>query len=270
VIRVLRPDTLAAILCLCTGFASATELRLDRDAVVESYLSLTFGTEFETAASRSDVLVKRPQDQISVVVTFPQPSSFRYELFWQVGRIVAEMAAYSMGQQVRALGPDDAVKFLTNPSASNVGENNAIVVNIGSRNEIRASLELAASADPALLEIYESVLEQAVAEGGAICLVASGFPMAGSPVLGKAIIWIEDTPNLEDCLYEEMLQSFGLMNDIQRDVDSLFSDVSSASRPSSMDWCFWAIHTNAAMKAGMDQIAARAAAQALFPSVCDQ
>lgn len=248
------------------GTAYAAEAQLERDVVVEAYLDLAFGTEFETPTTRPDIILKRPQDQVAVVVPFPQRSSFRYVLFWQVGRVVADIAARSSGLQLRALGPDEAIEFINSPDTSSLGPNNAIVVNIGSREEIRESVEFAASPDPAIMEIYERALHQAETANGPVCLVATGEPDPTTGILGRALIWIEDGPWLDECLYEEIMQAFGLTNDFQSDLDSLFSDHSRATRPTLMDWCFWSIHTNAALKPGMDRVSARAVATNLFPN----
>lgn len=255
------------VAALCAVVANASDTQSNGEAIVEAYLALAVGTELPSETSLNDVITKRPLDDITIVVPFPLPSSFSYHFFSDVERVVEEISARSTGLKIQALRVEEASKFVSAPQVP--VRNDAIVVHLGSRDEIRAAVALAAKDDPHLLEVYSELVDQAVQYDQDVCLMASRFVEAGVPVVGKAIVWIEDGSRVQECLYEEILQAFGISNDFQYDINSIFSDSIGVMRPSALDWCFWAIHTNAAIKPGMTREAAKAAALELVPAVCD-
>jgi hypothetical protein len=239
------------------------------EQLFEEYEALAFGAEYDIYDDLPTVFMKRDPAHVAVVVPFPRSSSFRYELFSTIAAVVDDINDHSTGVKVTTLDARSAASYVTNGGAEDIEANDTIIVNVGSRDEIRRSVLETSANDPRLLALYQHVLEMATAAGVLqVCLTVSGTPKEGSAVLGRAVIWIEDGPLLEACLYEEILQSFGLFNDFGYDLDSIFSDVNHVTRPSELDWCLWALHSHASIEPGMTGDEARPVARKIYERHC--
>jgi hypothetical protein len=82
------------------------------------------------------------------------------------------------------------------------------------------------------------------------CAAFSYLDESNPGVITGASILIEFGDDFEACLYEQIMQSFGLWADFPPGTQSLFAEDELFTSPTELDWLIWRLHTSRELKAG--------------------
>lgn len=239
------------------------------EQIVDFYVEIAFGSEFSFLglAFSDDQIAKRNQNNPIRIVPLPKPSVPLQESFALIKKVSIEMQTYSGGLQLFTYDESNLMKFLNRDQIDLQADYlNSVVVYIGSREELRASVKKAASNNPPIWQMLESsTLPLNV--GKPLCMAASSAYDEGTQTIGMAIAWIEYGPRLEECLYEEIMQSFGIGNDFPAGTPSIFNDDGVYTSPTPLDWTLWRIHTDPRIVAGMKEKEVRKVAMEILKEI---
>ncbi|MCB9994592.1 MAG: DUF2927 domain-containing protein [Hyphomicrobiaceae bacterium] len=228
--------------------------------IADYYTYLAFGSEWPVDPSFSgDAIFKRNSVSPVFVVLLPKPSVGIDWAFEQLRAVVEEISLRNSGPPIIALDKEGVRDFVQRnlPLDRNDPKSdwaNSLLIYIGSRHELEGPVSAAAAQLPALFDMF------AAAEAGNLpfCATASQVDPVQPKNIGTAIAWIETGPEVESCLYEEIMQSFGIAKDFPPGAPSIFSDDEAHRRPTELDWQLWRIHTDPRIVSGMSRDAASA------------
>jgi hypothetical protein len=251
---------LLIIIALCPGLESSpafeppTISSFSVDQIVDRYIDLAFGSEFPPSGTtvRGDRIFKRDPDNIVNIVPLPKPSAPLGEVFSLVTKVALDLEAQSGGIRLKVFDESNILGFLQrNQPALLKDYANSVIVYVGSSDELRIAIEAAAVQDPIFREVYHYWRDLPANAGKPLCMAGAAPNAEFSQVIGMAIVWVEYGPRLEECLYEEIIQSFGLANDLPVGTASMFNDDGVFDYPTQLDWKLWHIHTDPRLTAGM-------------------
>jgi len=257
---------------ICGGPSHAqgqTRPSVSEDQLVEYYVQLAFGSEFDflDVSSPGDLIVKRDQAIEVNIVPLPQPSVGLDETSPLVRQVAEQIAARSGGVRLKTLTMDEMAAILRQgDEAWKAILPDSVLVNIGNRNELQESLEKY-GANPVIDQMYKGTFAPPLNAEFPLCLSWAAGRGRGSPFIGAAVVWVENGPALEECLYEEIMQSFGIANDLPDGTPSIFSDDRKYRVPTSMDWWLWRIHTDPRIEVGMNVDEVRVMARKILEEI---
>jgi hypothetical protein len=232
---------------------------LSARALVDLYIELALGVEFGTSDRQ---LVKWSTASTVRVVTFPRNTIVQAgqeaDVSEAVDQMVAEISAPIERPAIVSLHPDalSAGLSFTDLKPPHVVAN-GIQVYVGSREEALEGAIL-------LFGNRADVLAAFAASWPSNQPVCYGWTQTDSsdPNLAvSAYVFIEYSERFEECLFEEVMQSFGLPNDLPSGSRSIFNDDNVHSRPTATDWLLWRAHFDDRLVRGMNENALRAAAE---------
>lgn len=242
------------------------------DELIELYVhtSLTAEGGLSTVDHR---LVKWPADKTVRVITIPLDSVFdtpgqHTQLIARTKRIVDRIAAATDAPGIDALGVEEMRAFVqvAPPADPHGALKDHVVVLFGSQAELIGAAKSWASL-PGPEGLLMTALLPHLGMMDQLCFgiwVAdpSSYRLAGAFVLIDAV-----TPQLDQCIYEEVMQSFGLMNDFPAGTHSIFNDDNVFEEPTYLDWFLWQVHQDPRLEAGMDEAAVRRVARDVIESL---
>lgn len=240
--------------------------QLTNEEVVNLYISIAFGSEFGFLTEAvADKIWKRDPKQVVNIIPFPSESVPIDETLSVVSSVVAEIASHSDEVDLRTLGPSDVAELQSGGEAAwRAILADSVIVHVGSRAELQSSLEAYGAKDPAIAKMYAGTFAPPLNEDYPLCLAASNERSQGSMLIGTSIAWVQSGPALRECLYEEIMQSFGIANDLPAGTPSIFNDDQRYQQPTGLDWVLWKLHNDPRIVAGMSITDVRAVAPTIL------
>lgn len=223
------------------------------DQIAQLYLHLALGSEFAVLDSKynTERIVKRDQSRPVNIIAIPQPSVPIHETISMVNDVAGDIQRHSDDVEFRLYDEDGILNFINRDQSDLLDVfQDTVAIYVGSKVEIEGAIEKAASVTPEVAEIYMGVAPQ-VAAGKPLCLGVSFRRWDRPQFIGKSLVWVEYGPNLRECLYEEIMQSFGIANDFPVGVASIFNDDAVLKTPTPLDWELWRLHMHPRIQAGM-------------------
>lgn len=239
---------------------------LTKNQVVDLYVEIAFGSEFGVLApaSNQSALDKRRTDAAVNIVPLPQSSVPLAEPTSLVQSIVSELNLHSGGLRLIAYMPEDMKGLLERVSRDRSIYLDTVLVYIGSRSELNGLIDKASSENLAIQRFRDEVISDPENDGRPLCAAASFVRDDGILGMGTAAVWVEYGPHLRACLFEEIIQSFGLGNDFAPGTPSIFNDDDVYDAPTALDWQLWRVHTDPRLKHSMGPAEAREIVQEIL------
>jgi len=242
--------------------------------LTDLYVDLTFAFE---GNGKLEGLSKWPNSVPVKVMTFPRDSIFdkgdRFREIIDLASSVATSLDRGAGKHVlEAYGSEEMVNMALSPEArSRVTELASIFLYVGSRGEIKETATmLSETIGRHVLDIHRGYLSGSVSAGGPLCYGVV-LPEPNDPyTILRAWVFIEDTAAIEECLYEEIMQSFGLFNDLPAGAPSMFNDDMVYNVPTPLDWFMWRLHLDSRLRPGMSESEVRAVAPQLISDLLNR
>ena len=235
------PLTLAA-LALATPLLAAEaricppgeETCLDPAVLRQLALDIGFGREdFRLpgdAAMWADGRLRRfRRGRVPVEVYSDDPEMLEKAGFWDPFREITERLPALTGLR---LVPRREVALWDAPPG--------LMIFVGSRDYLRESLvtlSRMAGADPELAgDRFDALARPFDLRGRPVCFAEVRFRDDRSAELALSIVALEESEHLEECVYEEVLQALGPMNDSVRVDETIFNDGAAETVPTLYDW----------------------------------
>lgn len=248
-----------------TSFADQKKDLMDYsiDELVDLYVELTLSVESFEGFESLGYLRKWTSGSTPTIVTHIGDS-----LFDQTGRVdevleavheISDDVSSRLGKPVlRALGRQELLDLLTGDrSEFQRVVDEGIVIFVGAREEIQEIADQIPFDTGILNSVLEQVFKSADLGSGVPCM-GVGLGIGATPDgVNQAKILIEDGPWLEECVYEELMQVFGMPNDFPAGTASLFNDDNVFNRPTELDWLLWRLHFDERLKTGMREYEVR-------------
>lgn len=224
--------------------------------IADLYVEVALSDE---VTKRKSKLSKWPSDVEVKIYTFPGDSMFNVtgrpgEIVDLVAQVAAQIAAPVGPGRLRA--PDwDAMTemlmggMLSHPEALDY----SIMVTVGSMADLKHVSDKLAATLPAAAEAHAGFLRGVEKRPGPLCYAILSTKPETRYVLYRAWVFVEFTDRLEECLFEELMQTFGLPNDLPPKSPSMFNDDMLNDRPTELDWLLWRIQFDDRLTPGMDE-----------------
>lgn len=234
--------------------ASAAELPYgyDRTELVELYERLALGpSELEPAdAIKSDRLIqKRAPKRAVEVAILPQQSVPVDQTIASAALVIDEITERSPGLAVHVLSSEELIEFTRRNAGRQPDLTDYLLVFIGSRQELLDSIGKHATGKQAVSPLYDRAL--ALGKQVPVCFAITTSAGGGAGYIGYAAAWVESGSSMNECLYEEVMHSFGLVGSFPPGVPSIFSSDRLYRSPTDLDWALWRIHEDGRIVAGM-------------------
>ena len=239
---------------------------LSKTAIADLYERLAFGSELETPGTERfrEHIKKRDPKRVVRVVVLPQPSTPIDQTVASAKAVIDEITDRSAAMDTHVLSMDELSEILSATPERRSDLADALFVFIGNREELMAGIGKVVAANGAVAGL--SAWASSLRGDEPMCFVMA-TSRDGTASIGYSMAWIEAGAALEECLYEEVMQSFGIANDFPAGVPSLFSDDRVYRVPSELDWVLWRIHTDPRIVAGMSKMEARAVVSVILDGI---
>lgn len=224
------------------------------EQIVDYYVELAFGAEVMLPGSpfSAQEIIKRKPVRTVHLVALPQPTMSMSRAVSAVKKIADDIERRSGGIDIVTYDENTIVDYVArNKNGVLVDFQDSIFVFIGSEGELLESMEEKSKSDPIVKILYEAVIGLPPGSPYPVCVAGISQHPDSAQVIGAVVAWIEDGPDLEECLYEEIMQSFGIGNDFPAGTHSMFNDDRVYNRSTELDWLLWRIHTAPRIQAGM-------------------
>jgi hypothetical protein len=242
--RLILTGLISGLFGTATGFAENLDIQ-------NNYLDVAFTSEFEGIEVSADRLKKRIDDRPIRVLTVPLMPAPIEETLVAVKTVTSVLNEHSPLLELLFVEPSQ-YRSIVSLTAEDADEffDDSITVYVGSRHE--------------LVESLRKLGEKAFATFGSFAqnapLNRSCFGLAyghgnGDHFIGKAFVFIEysNSERLYACLYEEIMQTFGIPGDLSFGSHSIFNDDDVYAKPTELDWAIWSLHQNSQLRAGMSE-----------------
>lgn len=247
---------------LCHEVPANDGIVLSDAQTTELYLRVAFGSEFESLIPGviSDRILKRAQGKAVSIIAFPQPSVPLDESFRVVGEVAEELATHSSDLRLHTYSRDEVLRLSASLVAGDRRSfDDAVLIYIGSQDELRRVASAAGIAS-----LYDTLSDAASTAGLPLCFGIMLARTDNPNEIGKAAVLIEHSLALRECLFEEIMQTFGISNDLPAGTPSIFNDDNLFGTPTELDWKLWRIHTDHSIRSGMNIEDARHAVSAIL------
>ncbi|MAS42743.1 MAG: hypothetical protein CML46_16635 [Rhodobacteraceae bacterium] len=224
---------------------------LDPEALIRLVHDIAFGREdFRLpgdARHFSDQRLRRfPRGLVPVEVYSDDGAIADDPKFWEPFRILAQRLPGITGLR---LAPRAQVELWEAPPG--------VMVFVGTRGYLRESLATLArisGTDPARAEArFDALAEPFLRRGRPVCFAEIRFRSALSAEVAFSVVALESSPALSECVYEEMLQALGPINDSRRMRETLFNDAARVGAPTAYDWLAFAVIYDPRLVTGMTE-----------------
>lgn len=236
------------------GDTAATNLTSSE--IVEAYLDIALSNE---VTREKDVLRKWRTTTEPLIVTVPGESMLADERYRHAIDTIVDVARELAGpigpDHFRALNEQEMLRGIETGELTSIGPDfNLITVYVGTASELAAWNANVARAYPPAVRVHQGFLRGSKRTGAALCY---GITLPGSKhspnEIGYAWLFFEDTDKLADCAFEDLMQVFGLFNDLPKGSPSMFNDDLVHNRPTELDWLLWRVHFDDRLEAGMSE-----------------
>jgi hypothetical protein len=267
--RSLKPRLLAAVLLMTSNSAQAANCPAGMSAsqIADTYIEVAFTNE---VSGPSEHLRKWRRSKVpTLIVTIPSASLFdsanRYRDAINTISDAAKAIQTPIGPgHFTALNADQMEALASKVPPYFDEEVNLITVHIGTIEELRIWHNLLTKADKRAPAVFEGFLRGAMKSGTAFCFGSTYMTPQSPNEIAMAYLYFEDTSELADCAYEDLMQIFGLYGDLPAGSPSMFNDDNVYNRPTEIDEMLWKLHFDSRLRAGMTPAEARQAVLAIL------
>ncbi len=143
-----------------------------------------------------------------------------------------------------------------------------LMIFVGSRSYLRESLvtlSRMAGADPDLAaERFDALARPFDLRGRPVCFAEVRFRDDRSAELALSIVALEESEDMEECVYEEVLQALGPMNDSRRVKETIFNDGTAETVPTPYDWLALSVLYDPRLETGEPEASAAPVIEAII------
>jgi len=231
--------------------------------LIDSYIEVAF---FNEVTGEKHTLRKFPQDTVVDIVLVPQDSIFDtpgyvHELIALTDNIAEKLNSALPTPALKALSANESIDFLFSfaPGGTPKTENWIMVI-VGSIDELKNMMDIYESGWPDMFDdVRRFVLPVIEARNDAEmnCFGQNFVDKSDEASLVVGFVFIQDNSFVEACLYEEVMQAFGLANDLPFGSPSIFNDDNVYDFPTPLDLAMWNLHFSPELKPGMEREQAR-------------
>lgn len=260
-IRSLAIMTLTAcsmFVCNTFSLVVAEDIVLDRlsnETVTDLYVHLAFNQEIEP---RHFSYLRKWGEPIHIY-TFPRDSVFdkgtehANSVMNSVYDVVQDISTIIGPGRVLGLDSKAMTDLVTQSPFTSIEDLvGGIAVYVGSRSELSDIANALGAADRIIPETVHRYVD--INPVRPLCL---GFALPrrdDHSILTIGWVLIEDNEStIVECIYEELMQMFGILNDFPSGAPSLFNDDGVFSRPTELDRLLFAVHFDDRLEAGMTE-----------------
>lgn len=229
------------------------------DNLVDLYVQLALSREAGTDTEGTGILTKWPPE--AAIRIFAQPSETLIErdgpeLFINETKRISDFIAspishpkivtydaVQLAEVARQARLDGSAKYFEN----------SVSVYIATRKEL---LEKMLEIQRLVTPLFPDYLIAAVSNAKKTACVGWNARRGDADWnLYRAFVFIEykDKPTLDSCLYEEVMQSFGIPDDFPPGTPSIFNDDDVYHEPTELDLLLWRVHADPRLRAGMKE-----------------
>ena len=222
---------------------------LDPRILRQLALDIAFGREMfqlpGDAAHWSDARLRRfRRGGIPVEVYSDDPDFASNPAFWDPFRLLAEKLPALTGL---TLIPRSRIELWDGPPG--------LMIFVGHRAWLKESLvglARLAGADAALAaRRFDRLALPFLVRGRPVCFAEVRFRAEDSAELALSVVALETSPHLSECVYEEVIQALGPINDSRTVTQTMFNDDAAETIPTSYDWLALSILYDPRLKIGM-------------------
>ncbi|VAW14526.1 hypothetical protein MNBD_ALPHA11-51, partial [hydrothermal vent metagenome] len=231
--------------------------------LIDSYTEVAF---FNEVTGEKHTLRKFPQDAVVDIVLVPQDSIFDtpgyvHELIALTANVAEKLNGALPKPALNALSANESIDFLFSfaPGGTPKTENWIMVI-VGSVDELKNMMDLFETGLPGVFDILrQKVLPviEARNDDDLNCFAQGFVAKSDGASLVSGLVFIQDNSFVEACLYEEVMQMFGLANDLPFGSPSIFNDDNVYDLPTPLDLAMWKLHFLPELKPGMELEQAR-------------
>ncbi|SFI69465.1 DUF2927 domain-containing protein [Albimonas pacifica] len=238
---------------------------LDPEILRQLVLDIGFGRELfqlpGDAAHWSDARLRRfRRGGVPVEVYSDDPDFASNPAFWGPFRLLAEKLPALTGL---TLIPRSRIELWDGPPG--------LMIFVGRRAWLKESLvglSRLAGADEALAaRRFDRLALPFVMRGRPVCFAEVRFRDEGSAELALSVVALEVSPHLSECVYEEVIQALGPINDSRTVAQTMFNDDGAETIPTSYDWLALSILYDPRLTTGMTLEEAEPAIRALVDAL---
>ncbi|MGJ8528307.1 DUF2927 domain-containing protein [Maritalea sp.] len=231
----------------------------DEETLIDYYIKSAFQLEFadnEEAVGRDKLYKRVKQRVLHVLPLFLDPKSYTDKEFEfdVIFRVVHDINAHLPFEIYKAYRPSQLIDAFGTRKNLKIAQHDRAYVVIGSSEEIDSYMDdfgQKGETGQIAFQLYQ-IAKNAPDMKQGVC-TATPFPALIEDVnsVGTVFILIDDERNLEACLYEELIQSLGLLGDFSPGTESMFNDDDVHKTPTTLDWALLQIHMDAKVVAGI-------------------
>ena len=212
-------------------------------------LDIGFGREMfqlpGDAAHWSDARLRRVRrGGVPVEVYSDDPDFASNPAFWGPFRLLAEKLPALTGL---SLIPRSRIELWDGPPG--------LMIFVGKRAWLKESLvglaRLAGADEELAARRFDRLALPFLVRGRPVCFAEVRFRDEGSAELALSVVALEVSPLLPECVYEEVIQALGPINDSRTVVQTMFNDDAGEPIPTSYDWLALSILYDPRLKTGM-------------------
>ncbi len=238
---------------------------LDPKVLRQLALDIGFGREMfqlpGDAPHWSDARLRRfRRGGVPVEVYSDDPDFASNPAFWGPFRLLAEKLPALTGL---TLIPRSRIKLWDGPPG--------LMIFVGERAWLKESLvglaRLAGADEAQAARRFDRLSLPFVVRGRPVCFAEVRFRAEDSAELALSVVALETSPDLPECVYEEVMQALGPINDSRTVAQTLFNDDRGETIPTSYDWLALSILYDPRLKTGMTRDEAEPEIEALVDAL---
>lgn len=250
--------TIAAIFCIAGVLAAAAQADTisppqgyTADDLVELYVELALLEEEGADNDQDGLLHKWPSDvavRIIPQANTPDPD----HVIEEAKRISDFLGSLGTSPAIVTFDKKGLEEFASEARLDGTGKpfEYTVVAFVAPRDELIARMQMIEASSPGILP--PAFLTELPRVTEPICVGATTARTKNDPQIFRALLFVEYNEGFAACLFEELMQSFGISNDFPPGTPSIFNDDGTYDSPTALDLFLWRVHGDERLKAGMD------------------
>lgn len=242
------------------------------DELVDLYVELALKFEAGTGMQGDGRVIKWNPDSVVKVVaqpvgTFISQNALADTLVDETKRVTDAIASRAPDQQIVAFDRTELLRFVE--TARVIGPSalaNSILVLLADRGELVKRIDTLSEQSPDAVSL-KILLSQIPSINEPICAGWTLKEARRDTFVFRGFVFIEYSPGVTGCLFEELMQSFGIYNDFPDGTASIFNDDNVYQEPTELDWLLWKVHLDPRIKSGMTEVEVRPIAHNIISEI---
>lgn len=233
------------------GLDRPSPLDYSPEELVSLYIFLAFGSELETIAEGYRPLIKRPANLSPIVLALPMESTDhrpggRDALIEDVEAVADVISQRLGGTAFRSLSPRQLTTYFLTHQAGTATDTvkERLPIIFGNDEELKEILERYAGTGMDYISRSAIATLDAAEDGDNYCVLLTGTEAETPGVISEQLILINRDSDIESCLDEDMIHSFGLTNDFPAGSASILNDDNVFRLPTELDRFFLRVHAD--------------------------